>query len=100
VESYNPYNDSWTTETSAITSRGYPAVDAIGGVLYAVGGVSAGRAGAPNEAFNPAKPVTINGSNTTTVLSSSANPSVFGQNVTLTANVTSTGGATPTGSVS
>jgi uncharacterized delta-60 repeat protein len=43
---------------------------------------------------------TVNRSPTTTTLSSSANPSVFGQPVTLKAHVTSQVGLTPTGAVS
>src|SRR5206468_1324479 len=44
---------------------------------------------------------TANADNTTTTLTSSTNPAVFGQSVTLTAtvSVTSTGGGTPSGTV-
>jgi hypothetical protein len=43
---------------------------------------------------------TVNGSTSTTTLTSSVNPSVFGQTVTLTAMVTGPGSGTPTGTVS
>jgi hypothetical protein len=42
---------------------------------------------------------TVNGRQTTTSVSSSANPSVYGQNVTFTASVSQTGGGTPSGTV-
>jgi hypothetical protein len=50
---------------------------------------------------SPELDVTVNQASTSTALTSSANPSVFGQNVTLTAKVTpvAPGSGTPTGSV-
>src|SRR6267143_2431049 len=53
-----------------------------------------------NPATSPCEPLTVNKATTTTTLTSSANPSVFGQSVTFTATVTgSTTVVNPTGTV-
>ncbi len=54
-----------------------------------------------NPALSPCEPLTVNKANTSTSLTSSANPSVFGQSVTFTAtvSVTAPGAGSPAGNV-
>jgi hypothetical protein len=63
--------------------------------------ITAAYAGESNylPSASPALLETITSSATTTTLSSSLNPSIFNQSVTFTATVTSSGGGTPTGTV-
>lgn len=82
---------------------------AAGGTTqFTVGGLSAGShsmtvvyAGDANfsASTSPALVETVNAASTTTVLSSSANPSAFDQSVTFTATVQPVGGTTATGAV-
>jgi N-acetylneuraminic acid mutarotase len=97
VEVYDPAIDKWASDTSMPTARQNLGAATVNGMLYAFGGRDqAYDTYATNEAFTPA-PSAIK--STTTGVSSTFNPSAFGQSVTFTATVTGTGPATPTGSV-
>jgi Bacterial Ig-like domain (group 3) len=78
-----------TFSTTALSVAAHSITAAYGGDTNCQGSTSA----ALSQVVNPAV------ASTTTALTSSANPSAFGQSVTFTATVTATGGGTPTGTV-
>lgn len=55
LEVYNPSSNSWTSAAPMITPRSDLGADAIGGIIYAAGGMDASSAAlATLEAYNPA----------------------------------------------
>ena len=97
VEAYTPTANSWATAVKLLVPRsGLAAVEGPDSRLYALAGNNGTTPVAEVEALT-----TVNPPGTTTVVSSSANPSVLGQSVTFTATVSPTGSSsgTPTGTV-
>jgi hypothetical protein len=83
-----------TTTANVTTAGGQASTNATANLLAGSYTVNASATGAPNASFN----LTNNKGNTTTTVTSSKNPSFFGQSVTFTATV-SAAPATPTGTV-
>ena len=86
-----PSSSTASTCTSTITPANIGTSPHIITATYPADAVHSGSSDTAN--------LTVHTSNTTTTVTSSVNPSVFGQPVTFTATVSATSGGTPTGTV-